>query len=48
MSHIENLNVELLAFPNLKYNCAILFLKEMHWLIIYASIIFFIDHYCKT
>ena len=32
-----------LALPNLKYICAVLFLKEMYWLFIYASKYFLID-----
>ena len=37
-----------LALPNLKYNCAVLFLKEMYLLFIYASKYFIIDHHYKT
>ena len=37
-----------LAVPNVKYNCAILFWKELYWLFIYASKYFLIDHHCKT
>ena len=35
------------ALPNLKYNCAVLFLKEIYWLFIYASKYFLIDHHYK-
>ena len=26
-----------LALPNIKYNCAVLFLCQMYWLFVYAS-----------
>ena len=35
------------AVPNVKYNYAILFWKELFWLFIYASKYFLIDHHCK-
>ena len=31
-----------LALPNVKYNCAVLFLKEKYWLFIYAQKYIFI------
>ena len=36
------------AVPNVKYNCAILFWKELYWVFIYASKYFLIDHHCKA
>ena len=36
------------AVPNVKYNCAILFWKELYCLFINSSQFFLIDHHCKT
>ena len=36
------------AVPNIKYNCALLFLSEMYWLFMHVSKYFLIDGYCKT
>ena len=36
------------ALLNIKYNCAVLFLKVMYWLFIYASKYFLIDRHYKT
>ena len=47
LSQLENFQHSS-ALPNFKYNYAVLFLKEMYWLFIYASKCFLIDHHCKT
>ena len=43
---VENFQYNL-AVPNIKYNCAVLFLKEMYWLFINACKYSLIYHDCK-
>ena len=47
LSQLESFQCSL-TLLNLKYNHAVLFLKEMYWLFIYNSKYFLIDHHCKT